>query len=255
MKQPGVTIVIPIYNLDINRETNLKFIIEKLIKTKYKIIVVEQVSGSKKSNLLQHFPEIEHQFLRSSTSRIQKSWLINNSCNFVNTTHIWVVDCDFYMDFDQLPTDYIISYKFIQPYYYARDLSYSETIEFIKDPDISKIKYYNGLEDNHRHVNIYGALSFIFEIDAFLQLGMMDERYEGWGHEDIDLFLKLHTPDNGKVIEVNNKQYGVHLWHPDPVDKETTSKQNLTIFEGKNYSNDLATELTLKYYYPTWGKR
>lgn len=255
MRKPGITVVIPIFNLDERRYNNLNFILKHLVKTKLKILIIEQTPGKISKDYTCIENNIEHQSLRSPGENIKKSWLINNSCNFVTTTHVWIVDCDFYMDFCQVDITQLLNHDYVQPYFYARDLTSEETIKCFKTSDISKIKYYNGLENDHRHVNIYGALSFIFNIEKYQDMGGMDERYEGWGHEDIDLFLKLHTPDNGKVIHIVENLKGVHLWHPDPVNKSKTSDLNYKIFSDKGYSIDLATEYTLKYYYPTWGKR
>ena len=256
MITPGITIVIPLFQPDIYRVRNLRFILESLVKTNYKIVVTEQAkTRSEATNLKKFTGAIDHRITVTPGDKIKKSKLINNSCEYVKTSHIWVIDCDFYMDFAKVNIEDILPYEFIQPYYYARDLSNYESWIFIDKPDLTGIKYYKGLEEDHRHVNIYGALSFIFNVQSFNKIGGMDERYEGWGHEDIDLFLKLHDPDRGKVIHILEQFKGIHLWHPDPPSKSSTSNKNLDIFTGKSYSNDLATELTLKYHYPAWGKR
>ena len=255
MVTPGLTVVIPVFNLDSFRLRNLLFVISKLCNTTYKVLVIEQIQQESKLFLENISDNVAHLKFKASGNLIRKSWLINKSCNFVSTSHIWVIDCDFYMDFSTIDANTAILHDYYQPYHYSRDLTEKETLEFYINPDIRQIKYYNGLEDSHRHVNIYGALSFIFNITRYIDIGGMDERYIGWGHEDIDLFLKLHTPDNGKKIEINRECTGVHLWHPAPPKKIGTNNSNLAIFGEKGYSIDLATELTLKYYYPAWGKR
>jgi len=217
--------------------------------------VIEQIQHRSTLYIENLSDSIEHYKFKASGSLIRKSWLINKSCNFVHTSHIWVIDCDFYMDFSAVDIDVATTYDYYQPYNYSRDLTMEETLDFYINPCLKEIKYYNGLENEHRHVNIYGALSFIFNVNKYIGIGGMDERYIGWGHEDIDLFLKLHTPDRGKIIEINRVDLGVHLWHPEPIKKSGTNNSNLGIFSEKGYSIDLATKLTLKYYYPTWGKR
>ena len=197
--------------------------------------------------------DIEHLVFMSPSEHIRKSWLINISSRFAVTSHIWVVDSDFSAKFEQIDVDELTKHDYTQPYNYARDLTEQETTEYVSGR-LNDIKYYNGLEKQHRHITTYGALSFIYRVSAMHELGGMDESYTGWGHEDFDLYLRIHSPDTGPKIHILKHIYGVHLWHPEPPDKLKTDVQNRKILDKKGLIWDNVTKIMLKYYYPEWHR-
>jgi len=195
---------------------------------------------------------LDHQVFRCPHDSIRKSWLINISMNFINTTHMWVCDTDFYMDFAKLDLEQVLKHDYTQPYHYAKDLDDDQTRELVSTGDID-VKYYSGEEKNYRHINTFGALSFIVNIFQFQQIGSMCEEYEGWGYEDFDLYLRVHHDSPGKRIHIVQDILGLHMWHPEPETKPLTDQKNVQIFNNKGYTIDQINEITLKYYYTDWS--
>lgn len=248
----GVTIIIPIFSPDRYRIRNLNYIIPEILRTGIKVLIMEQTHPGNPVYDSSYFPDIDHQTFRSNSDTIQKSWLINISSRFTSTSHIWVVDSDFCTDFKSINVDSILEYDFIQPYHYARDLDEKETEQYINNK-CKDIQYYNGLEKTHRHITTYGALSFIYRVSALQDLGGMDEQYTGWGHEDFDLYLRIHKRYPGPVIHIT-KNNGVHLWHPEPPGKVLTDNINRKYMESKGLVWDDVTKIMLKYYYKDWHR-
>ena len=90
-------------------------------------------------------------------------------------------------------------------------------------------------------------MSFIFNIQAFIEIGRMDEAYTGWGIEDTDLCIRA---DRHSGLHIIRKSLGVHLWHDR--DRIQENKSNIKRFNSKGFSHDIWTEIFNKYY-PDWG--
>ena len=249
----GVTVIIPIFNPDSHRCRNLNYIIPKLLETNIKVIIMEQSNTGKPKYDSSKYSNIDHQVFYTTEQYIKKSWLINIRSRFTDTSHIWVVDCDFCTDFCSIDLKEVVKHDYTQPFNYARDLDREETELYISN-QLKNVSYYNGLEKLHRHITTYGALSFIYRVEALESLGGMDEKYTGWGHEDFDLFLRIHTPDTGPKINIIKNNYSVHLWHPAPRDKDKTDVRNKEILTKKGLIWDNVTNIMLKYYYPEWHR-
>ena len=61
-----------------------------------------------------------------------------------------------------------------------------------------------------------------------MENNIFDSAYTKWGLEDYDIFMRC---DAATIIDVNYKTSGVHLWHPEPQDKQATYIKNLNYFE------------------------
>lgn len=253
-----VTVVIPVYNLDTYRLNNLFFILPLLVP-RYNVCIIEQINKSNTHNILKlpkkfNINHIRHIKLTNSSNIIHKTWLINKSCNFVSTPFIWVIDCDFYMNFKTfiLDNDILDRYDWIQPYNYARSLSENETKQLHDNGELT-IQYYGHLQDKHRHVNFYGALSYIFNVVAYQQLGGMDENYIGWGYEDYDIFLTLHNKIPNNPVYINRSHCGMHQWHPTSEKNiEGQANRNLMLFANKGYNLKQVNKMLKQHYYKEW---
>lgn len=247
-----VTIVIPIFQLDQYRTRNLDFILSRLISTSKRIVLIEQsTTGDPMYASIKH-SNIEHLVFRSPHDKIRKSWLINTSMNFIKTTHIWVCDTDFYIEYNKLNINNVLAHDFIQPYHYAKDLDELQTQSLVNNGNI-EVNYYSGEEESYRHINTFGALSFIANISKFQSIGGMCEQYEGWGYEDFDLYLRVHLNTTGPQIYIVDNILGVHMYHPPSLTKPGDVTNNLKIFTEKGFNIDQIDDITLKYYYTDWG--
>lgn len=70
---------------------------------------------------------------------------------------------------------------------------------------------YENTQDKSRYGHRYGAMIMMFPREAFDILGCFDERFKGWGGEDIALLRALDTL-YGKHKTTRNDI--LHLWHP-----------------------------------------
>lgn len=71
--------------------------------------------------------------------------------------------------------------------------------------------YYENNRDRSKYGHRYGAMCMMFPREAYHVLGCFDERFKGWGGEDVALLRALDTL-YGKHKTTNNDI--LHLWHP-----------------------------------------
>jgi GR25 family glycosyltransferase involved in LPS biosynthesis len=209
-----VTFVIPIFNLVDARLNNLKFILPYILSTGCKVLVVEQVSTNNSlltdmlSSLVtgQYAKNFKHLLYLHDNKLIHKSGIINWATkNHVDTKYVWVNDADFYMKYnDVFHTPW--NTAFIQPYQVAKKLNKENSDELFHGKKLNV----DFSDEESMYISMYGALSFIFEKSAFLDMGGMNENLFGWGQEDVELSNRLK--ESGKQTQTLEFK-GIHLWH------------------------------------------
>lgn len=219
MNPKNVTFIIPIYALKEHRIKNLKFILPHIKNTGSRILVVEQIAEgtSNVSGLLESFDGIEHLFFKTSEKRFHKTGIINWAVeNHVKTKYAWVTDVDFYMKFSNAFAEEWTE-DFIQPYSIAKKLPEKDSESILDGQSMSV----NFGDPSAEYISMYGALSFIFDVKSFNELGGMNVEIFGWGKEDVELFNRL---DNLKVNIQKMGFYGIHLYHP--IDHDRVNYRN-----------------------------
>jgi GT2 family glycosyltransferase len=71
--------------------------------------------------------------------------------------------------------------------------------------------YFENQGDQMKYGHRYGAMVMMFPRRAYHELGCFDERFVGWGGEDVALLRALNTV-YGKYKTTNNPIF--HIWHP-----------------------------------------
>jgi hypothetical protein len=171
-------------------------------------VVVEQTNKdiSDISELLQNYKGAEHILFKTQETRFHKTGIINHAVkNFVTTKYAWVNDVDYYMKFSEVfNLDW--NEKFIQPYEIAKKLNDDDTSLLLSGKPLS-VNY----EDiSVKYISMYGALSFIFDVNEFISIGAMRDSVYGWGYEDVELAKRVGKKYNIQKIRLK----GIHLWHP-----------------------------------------
>lgn len=206
MLQPhDITFIIPVFRLDYDRELNFWYTYNHIARVgdPSNIIVVEQLraghSGGLEFKLVNNlFPGVRYYSLQIDDYKIHKSKLINHAVKHVNTPFAWVNDTDSFLNYPQVLKQINPRHRFIQPFTKAINLNKQETLALRSNRplpiDLSTT--------TRRELQMYGALSFIFNKQAFESIGGMDESYTGWGWEDVDLHTTvgltntIHHTDN-----------------------------------------------------------
>lgn len=247
MTKDDVTFIIPVFNLTPSREKNLWYTVSKILQTDCNVIIVEQKQqASPNNNITQKLLKYPHPENRVSyydlyidDSRIHKSKLINFGVEKCNTKFGWVNDIDCYLKFKDFISDIDTDHKFIQPFTVVKDLSKDETEDLLRDKKIA----INFGDAEVRHIQMYGAQSFIFDIEAFHSIGGMDEEYTGWGLEDYDFFYRVYK--TGADIKVLDNIYGCHLWHP----IRAPNNDNYLLFKHHGLTINKIDKLVVDMYY------
>ena len=249
----SVTVIVPLFNVDNYRRRNLNYILP-IILSKYDTILAEHSPTGAPTYIYSGpgFEKIKNINFRSDSPVICKSLLINMAADTAQTSHIWVIDADFCIPFHKIDFNTIKHHDFIQPYYYAKNLTEADTEQLITTGKL-EIRYYNkpAPKVKSRHVNTYGALSFIISLNMFNKIGKMDINYTGWGYEDMDLFMRVHELKDAEIHILKNI-YGVHLWHPAVKSKKDTTRKNSALFMSKGYTIGQVKNILKNKYYPDW---
>ena len=95
------------------------------------------------------------------------------------------------------------------------DLSGSQRLDFIEQGNLppNLIKEKINREGIGEYICFCGGV-FLMRKDKYLEIGGMDERFEGWGGEDDAMSIRMVKSDVTRLIRQH--QIGFHLWHPRP---------------------------------------
>lgn len=213
ISETDVTFIIPIFRLDEDRLKNLKFVLPYIMKTGKKVILAEQTDIDDRAHpelydLVAHEFKDNFKYLiyKHDSNKIHKTGIVNWATKvFVKTKYAWVTDADFYMNFDAVLNQEWTE-KFIKPYSIAKRLT-KEDSEKVLSGELTEIDF---ADVSAEYTSMFSALSFIYERDVFLEIGGMNDKFMGWGKEDVYLNQRIRQ-NNITVKEFQCN--GVHLWH------------------------------------------
>lgn len=113
--------------------------------------------------------------------------------------------------------------------YISRSIVKSDPKDPLRIPSPPPIEYIQGKKHENMYAHRYGAMVMIFPREALDTLGCFDERFVGWGGEDVcllralDLLWGKHKTTKNDIL---------HLWHPH-IGTDYTSKR----WEGQGSPN------------------
>lgn len=208
----NLTMVIPVFRLIGPRARNFWYVLKQLRKTGVNVLIVEQIKPGSSRVLKRKIEEmhdrsIKHLSVLIDDDQIHKSRLINRGVQACGTTHVWVNDADCLMDFQHVVNTWNPTHDFIRPYSVGLSLTQRETYQVMRDDRVDV-----DTNMNRREVEMYGALSFMFNRKKFIDIGMMNTKFVGWGNEDADIDRRVSTTNKIHVMD----KPALHLWHPQP---------------------------------------
>lgn len=194
------SVIVPIYQLHAERLRNFLYILDQLENGPFdEIIIIEQVTTRHQPwNLgkCRYLPVTRE-------GSLNKSALINLGVILSNNDHILINDADIWLPYNEILSEITASDKFVQPFDNFVKLSAEGTDEFISsDGDFIA-----------KHVKVMdapGAGAFYIHKQAFMSIRGMDERYQGWGYEDLEFGLRASIYLGMKEL---TQFVGVHLYH------------------------------------------
>jgi N-terminal domain of galactosyltransferase len=170
-------------------------------------------------------PDAEIIIGRSKSKIFCKGEALNDAFERSNGKVLVIIDSDAYMSGDVIEycADRILeeleNHLWYVPYRRLFRLTKCATSLIInsdpkdpyKLPDPLPDDYIENQGDRQKYGHRYGAMIMIFPREALDAIGCFDERFVGWGGEDVALLRALDTL-YGKHKTTNNDIY--HLWHP-----------------------------------------
>lgn len=242
----SLVVVIPVFNLTGARERNFWYVLKQIKRTNMNVLIVEQLRPNtsrvlKKKIEELHDRSVKHLSVIVDDNKIHKSRLINEGVLACGSTHVWVNDADCLLNFKHVVDNLDLKHDFIRPYSVGLNLTRSETEQLIRTARINVDR-----SIYRRQVKMYGALSFIFNKQSFIHIGMMNTKFTGWGREDLDLDTRVSSQHEIDVIE----HEALHMWHEEPVanadnwnaNTSDSKKPSAKIIHVINYLDPLTVE-------------
>lgn len=203
----SICVVIPTYNIQSHRLANFKFVVSQLIKMGVlDIYVVEQRTDNKNvQNTVKLLLGARYVPYEIDCEHFNKAKLLNLFFNDVAFDYIWVLDVDVYLNYTFVLSNLPPGVEFAKPYSCIVNLTEPETQHLINTERILPTKTDTAVANNS-----FGKYSFIIKRDLYSNLGGMDERFQGWGFQDLDLVARL--PKETSMGYTPNTAF--HLYHP-----------------------------------------
>ena len=210
------TIVISYFKSCPFREKNLRLIVSLINEANIPIIIVEQVGGdsSKKTEVISNGKLTHVSYFCESS--FHKSKLYNMSIDYVKTEYVWFLDADVILPFKDIISR-IHSQELIRPMGGVYLLNKEDSLKVLKNKSINISK--------ESLCNYFGKHSFIIKRSSFLNCGMFDDKFIGWGWEDLDFVQTKASHIDPFVFE---DLMGFHLFHP--AAKKENERANYNIY-------------------------
>jgi hypothetical protein len=196
-----ITVIVPIFNLTPLRKRNLEFVYERLTDANLDVILGIQDES----------PDLDY-YSRFSKAKIvacpslvpntfSKGKIFNECVNYVATKFFLFLDADIYIPFKNMPLNE--DDEVVKPFSQCVYLDENKTSEFLitKRADVS--------DDKYKRISCLGGGALIMRTDLAVKEPLFDERFLGWGWEDIDFGDLLRS--KFKIRTIDN--FAVHLYH------------------------------------------
>lgn len=204
--QPKISILIPFSSKDPIRKNSFKWLLKYL---EYKLPHAEVIIGKSKSKIF------------------CKGEALNNAFDESTGKIIVILDADAYIDtrvIDKCADRILEEIEYgnrlwYVPYTHLYRLTKSATEIVLESDPRDPYRFTSPPPEwdveNHGHTskygNRYGAMIMMFPREAMYSIGCFDERFKGWGGEDVALVRALDTLYTKHKITRNDI---LHLWHP-----------------------------------------
>jgi hypothetical protein len=138
-----------------------------------------------------------------------RSWGFNCSVELTSRNKLVFADNDMIIDKPVLieSIKLLEGYSAVRPYNgFSIDLTEQETIEYIKTSQHAS--------GSMRNINNFSGGVVMFNREDFINIGMFDERFEGWGGEDDEMSIHLKRFEyHGMIKTISHGGPVIHLYH------------------------------------------
>jgi len=168
------------------------------------------------------YPAQKHIVKYQHNKPFNKSWCINNAVNEAEHPNLLILDADI-----RFGSDYL-----------QKVIEFAGDKRFFMGFNVARLD--RGTDNMHRRtigINEFGAcgLSFFIKKDLFWEVGGGNEKYFGYGNEDVDLFHRIkHTIKFGHPTPALDYEieHTYHHWHREdsnyPMNKDNVTFFNMT---------------------------
>jgi len=197
--------IIPFRKDSISRYNNLKLVIEYIQSNfKHNILVAEYDVDSK----IDLSSNVEHLFIKSNSKLFNKSRCINTAISKTTSEYICICDSDVLFD--------VVSFNNGLDKLVNRDCGFCLPYNsYVYNISVNKyIANKKSLKDTIQNKKLYSRSSIggiiLFDRKSFSESGKYNEKFEGWGNEDYEFWLRINKL-NFNIIREDGCLY--HLNH------------------------------------------
>jgi hypothetical protein len=203
--------LIPIFNLTPLRRRNLEFIYQRLVDAGGDIIFGIQ-DQHPDLDYYSKFDKAKLVFCKSPSYNLFNKGRIFNFCSKqVNTKFFLFLDADIYISLNRIlirEDDEVV-----KPFSQCVYLDQEKTLEFLE-------KRNTHVDEKYTRVSCLGGGAVIIKTEFALSQPLFDEKFLGWGWEDMDFGDLLRARFKIRTI----RQPAVHLYHePSPPNNENSA--------------------------------
>ncbi len=159
-----------------------------------------------------HFPESQIAIGEDSSTIFNRSKARNNAFKECNNDIICILDADTIVPSESIHQAYIdlkSENTWVIPYQDYFNLTQEFSLDIVKSFEPDKFPAESDFIYDFKILSWAGALFLTKEM--YEKVGGYDERFEGWGWEDVAFRIKL---DNMIGKHTRCGSYAAHLWHP-----------------------------------------
>jgi hypothetical protein len=207
----NITTVVPIFNLTLLRRRNLEFVYSRLLEANGEIVFGIQ-DKTPDIKYYSSFKDAKLVMCPSTIPDIFNKGIIFNKCSrHVRTKFFMFLDADIYLPFKDIVLQE--DDEVVKPFSQCVYLDEEKTAEFLEKRNVF-------VGEKYSRISCLGGGAVILKTDLAVRESLFDERFFGWGWEDIDLGDTLRARFKIRTI----KQPAVHLYHEPCVQRNDNSK-------------------------------
>lgn len=218
---------IPVFNPCVFRKKNLSYLLDtiSLMKIKFDLYIIEQQTDNKfTEEISKKHSYVNYHNIQLEKKTFSKSKILNKAIDFIHKDYdfFWIHDLDVILNAEYVVDNLDQNFSLIRPYEKIIKLTENESDNLIVN-NLVKLEDTRDIESN----NAIGKYSFLIKTNLYKDIGGFDERFEGWGFQDLDIINRVPINTN-KGYTTN---YAFHLYHTTA--SRSLYNKNKSLYESK----------------------
>lgn len=212
-----LTFLIPIHVDSIERIENLLCVCKNILKLNTKILICEvnYLNNHVLERLFTKKHSISYLFIEDRDPIFHRTHYINEAIRQINTPYVAIWDADVVVDCAQITNSLAVLRENKYDISFPFDGDFLSVDKVFREQFLRKnnVNFFNAFRKYFKRLygsNFIGG-GFLLNRQKYIDAGMENEKFYGWGPEDLDRYQKWHNL--GYNIH-RSEGCMFHLWHP-----------------------------------------